>query len=230
MDSADLLVQGKLTVRGSTFGTFVTVAGGDIVCGEVFLGRPEVAQLETGDGELFLAPGTTIATLAVHVQLGGKLLGGGRVVGNVLREGGTVGPGFSPGVLTVDGNYTEVGADGTLLMEVGGMLLGDEYDQLNVTGDVTLAGKLVVRFGINGFAPHAGDEFAFLHIGGMLNGAFSHIEIENLAPGFQFDLIPSNGGLSFHALYDGVSVPEPATLMLMILAAAGWCLRRHRAA
>ena len=98
-------------------------------------------------------------------------------------------------MLTIDGDYTEVGDGGMLLAEVGGTVLGDEYDQLNVTGNVSLAGTLVVRF-INGFAPHAGDAFAFLHVSSAQTGAFSHVEIENLAPGFQYDLIAADGGMA----------------------------------
>ena len=56
----------------------------------------------------------------------------------MLREGGFVAPGYSPGVLTIDGDYTEIGErhvdDGS-----GRNCFGDEYDQLHVTGNVTLA-------------------------------------------------------------------------------------------
>jgi PEP-CTERM motif len=47
-------------------------------------------------------------------------------------------------------------------------------------------------------------------------------------PGFQFDLRSDGGGLRMVALNDGVLVPEPATLVLLMFAAAGWSLRRHR--
>ena len=226
-DTSSLLVGGDVIVRGASISNLLAVEGGHIACtGEVFLGKDGAFGL-FGTGVLSLAPGTFISTPTVHVGAGGQLHGRGRVQGNVLHEGGLISPGRSPGVLTIDGDYTEVGDDGTLLAEVGGTLLGDEYDQLNVTGNVTLAGTLVVRF-INGFAPHAGDEFAFLSVGGTQTGAFSQIEIENLAPGFQYNLMADGGGLSLRALNDGVFVPEPATLVLLMFAAAGWCLRRGR--
>jgi hypothetical protein len=38
------------------------------------------------------------------------------------------------------------------------------------------------------------------------------------------------GGGSVEASHPQTSVPEPATLVLLMFAAAGWCLRRGRAA
>ena len=140
--------------------------------------------------------------------------------------GGTVFPGISPGTLTIDGDYEQTG--GLLGIEIAGTAPG-QFDVLEVTGDVSLGGDLLLEF-IDGFAPRQGDVFKFLDIGGALGGAFADVEVRNLLPGFQFDVRSDAGGLTMVALNDGVFVPEPATLFLLTLAAAGWCLHQRYAA
>ena len=61
---------------------------------------------------------------------GGTLQGSGTMRADVANIGGTVGPGNSPGKLTVDGDYTQ-GAGGTLAMEIASLL---SFDVLDITG------------------------------------------------------------------------------------------------
>jgi len=68
-----------------------------------------------------------------------------------------VSPGASPGIMIIDGNYTQ-GAGGTLLAEIGGTVAGAQYDQLIVTGTVTMDGKIDVAL-VNGFVPASGNSF-----------------------------------------------------------------------
>jgi outer membrane autotransporter protein len=90
-------------------------------------------------------------------------------------------------------------------MEVGGTAPG-QSDQLIITGNATLGGKLVVK-AINGFAPKQGDTFDFIRIGGTASDTFSQIEIQNLAPGFQYDVATNGGKVTLTALNDGFFVP-----------------------
>jgi hypothetical protein len=59
-------------------------------------------------------------------------------------------------------------------------------------------------------------------------GSFDDVEIRNLAPGFEYDLVSNNGGLSLVALNDGVFVPEPSAMMAMTCFAITALLPRGR--
>ena len=126
--------------------------------------------------------------------------------GNVTVAGdvvvlGTLSPGNSPGIITVDGDLILDSEDpdtiddsytpppgphaedtvSTLIIEIGGMtpgpgLPGDEndgYDQVRVTGAVSLGGTLQIVL-INDFVPSIGDTFDFLTFGSV-SGQFSEI-------------------------------------------------------
>ncbi|MDP3871172.1 MAG: hypothetical protein Q8Q80_00790 [Methyloversatilis sp.] len=99
--------------------------------------------------------------------LGGTLSGTGRIgygsggFNSAIATGAvTVGPGNSPGILTIDGNLD---ANGTIFdIEIGGRLAGIEYDQLVVLGQANLVDSVVnLRF-IDGFVPDQGDVFEWL--------------------------------------------------------------------
>lgn len=103
---------------------------------------------------------------------GGTLLGAGVANGNVNNSSGTVSPGLSPGILTINGAYTQ-GSAGHLSIEIGGLSVGTQYDRLVVSGTATLDGVLNVTL-INGFQPGVGDAFEVLDYGSH-SGAFSTI-------------------------------------------------------
>ena len=63
----------------------------------------------------------------------------------------------------IRGNYTQT-ARGTLNIEIGGTMPGTGYDQLVVTGQVTLDGTLNVSL-LGGFAPNIDDAFRVLLFG-----------------------------------------------------------------
>lgn len=99
--------------------------------------------------------------------LGGTLSGNGTIgygsggFNSTIATGAvTIGPGNSPGTLTIDGNLD---ANGTVFdIEIGGRLAGLEYDQLVVLGQANLLDSIVnLRF-INGFIPVQGDVFEWL--------------------------------------------------------------------
>jgi hypothetical protein len=89
---------------------------------------------------------------------GGALSGTGTITGNVTNAG-QVSPGTSPGILTIQGNYTQTAA-GVLNVELGGTAAG-QFDQLNVSGTASLDGSLNVSL-VNGFIPSPGDGFQVL--------------------------------------------------------------------
>jgi hypothetical protein len=104
---------------------------------------------------------------------GGVLAGTGVLNANVLNNAEVdVGQPGSPGILTIVGDYTQT-SGGTLVIEIGGLNSGTDFDQLNVTGQATLDGTLTVNL-INGFVPNSGDGFTVLTFGSA-TGAFASI-------------------------------------------------------
>ncbi len=102
---------------------------------------------------------------------GGQLVGTNTLIGNLLNKA-TVAPGMvsSPGVLTINGSYTEAGAS-VLEIGLGGSTPGTGFDQLSVSGTATLAGTLAVSL-INGYIPPTNSTYNFLTAGSR-TGAFS---------------------------------------------------------
>ena len=143
-----------------------------------------------------------------------------------MNEGGIVSPGFSPGTLTIDGDYTQ-GHDATLLIEMAGLQFG-EFDVLNVTGTATLGGLLKVSF-LDGFRPVTGDTFAFFNYG-LRIGEFDSIFVEGL-PGYEF--IPAYGANRLSLVTGSVQpVPLPTSVWLaamgILASLPGLCSRRTK--
>ena len=127
----------------------------------------ENAVIDLGGGTL--DPGETL-----NLESGDSLIGSGTLEANLVNAG-TVSPGNSAGIITVDGDYTqEVG--GTLEIELGGTTAGTGYDQLVVTGATTLQGTLNVTL-MPGFSPQAGDTFFIVNHPTSGTGNFT---VENL--------------------------------------------------
>jgi fibronectin-binding autotransporter adhesin len=87
-------------------------------------------------------------------------------------------PGSSPAEVSFGGDVV-FGPLAGLQMELGGMVGGDEYDQLNVAGDLTLGGTLQVVL-IDGFAPGVGDTFDILDFDDLNGTEFGEIELPEL--------------------------------------------------
>ena len=141
---------GTLTLSGTN-----TYTGGTTVSG---------GTLEVGDAAHPLA---SIAG-PVAVDAGGTLRGHGIVHGSVMNSG-TVFPGGTIGILTVNGNYTQA-STGTLNIEMtpNDTTPGVGSDQLNVTGSATLAGKLAVSG-----TGTVGESYDIVHAANGVNGTFT---------------------------------------------------------
>jgi hypothetical protein len=94
-----------------------------------------------------------------------------------FTNNGIISPGSSLGVLTYVGNFVP-SSNGVLDIELGGLTVGTEYDQLNVTGNATLNGSLKVRIA-NGFVPNNGDSFVILNTSGIVSSDFSALDIQD---------------------------------------------------
>jgi hypothetical protein len=197
-------------------------------------------------------------------------------------------PGNSPAVVNFGGDVF-YGGGATLAIEIGGTAAGTGFDQVQVAGDLSLAGTLEVS--LLGFAPAAGNSFDILNWTALI-GTFDHVVLPVLAAGLTWNTsqLYTNGILSVAAGIAGdynqngvvdaadyvvwrknnntattlpndstpgtdqtdyvvwrahfgqttpgaasgslsdATVPEPTASVLLMFAAAGWCLRRGRAA
>ena len=167
---------------------------------------------ETGNTLLFLRNGAIIT-------VGGTLLVGPRgAIGGIgtlsaevrIVNGGLIQSGLSPGLLTFNGDFEQTGT-GVVEIEIAGTTPGTTHDQLVINGDVSLGGKLLLKF-IRGFAPRQGDQFELLVIAGATTGVFAEVEVEGLKPGFQFTAESNGTGqIVLTALNDGVPLPARGT-------------------
>lgn len=82
--------------------------------------------------------GDTAVTVASGAFLGGSGTVGTSAVLNTLTVNGTLAPGNSPGILTVNDNLD---LNGTLSMELQGTTAGTGYDRLLVNGSVDITGS-----------------------------------------------------------------------------------------
>ncbi len=142
------LNSGTLTLTGaSTFVGATTVVGG---------------TLQVGDGTT-----GSLASSPVTVQSGATLTGGtqngatstaGQVSTLSILSGGTHAPGVTSGVQQT-GSYS-LSSSSTLKADINGNAAGTGYDQVNVTGTVTLGGTLNLNLG---YAPLKGDSFTLIN-------------------------------------------------------------------
>ena len=169
------------------------------------------ALVKTGTGTLTLSGvntytgATTVnaGTLAVNgsivspvtVSSGGTLSGTGTISNVVtVNSGGTLSPGNSAGILNT-GDLTLDGG-GTLGVEINGTTVGTQYDQVNVTGTVNLAGSPTLNVNV-GFASAAGNTFTIIQSTGAITGTFS-----GLPEGGTFTV----GGRTFRINYTATTV------------------------
>jgi hypothetical protein len=157
--------------------------------------------------------GGSITSTSSFNILGGSVTGTGEIVGDILNQGGILTPGFSPGTLTIDGDYTQ-GPDGRLLMEIAGFGAG-EFDVLNITGTAYLDGLLEITL-LNGFLPTTDYTFDFLNCGSCV-GTFDQVIGWDLGSGnyFALNYLASGPRLDFHS--GPQAIPAPSAHLLATL-------------
>ncbi|MBX3426986.1 MAG: PEP-CTERM sorting domain-containing protein [Pirellulales bacterium] len=222
---------GQLTVLGLPALGFET-PGRLEIHQELVVGENGIVDVLDGGG-IFVGPSERILEEIlrgtdvrdhVYVLDGGRLAVAGTINvanGIVHRRGSVVclsgcdlETGSSPGAGTINADLV-VEPGGRWIVEIAGLAPDTEHDQLIVGGDVTIDGTIVLKF-LDGFAPQQGQQFEFLNVGGNADLSGASFEIHNLAPGFIYEITPSASGFMLTALNDGVFVPEPATVALLL--------------
>jgi uncharacterized repeat protein (TIGR01451 family) len=118
----------------------------------------------------------TNATLRVDGVIGAVLLNNGSVLsgtgttGVVTASPGVVAPGAVAGVLHTGSVFFN--PQSTLNIELGGLTVGAQYDQLSATGSVNLGGAGLLISLINAFVPLEGSPFTIITATGGVTGQF----------------------------------------------------------
>src|SRR5271166_2878581 len=168
---------GTLTLLGdNTYSGGTTISGGTLVVGTLVAADQPISTA-LGTGNVFLDPGTLRTTSA------------------------TTGV---PVQINVGGNYTQA-AGGTLALGIGG-LQGEQYDHVQVGGNASLNGTLIVS-SLNNFHPVAGDAFEVLRTNGTRSGNFSLLNDSN------FNITP--GTITGHLQLTPVEVVAPNGVLLV---------------
>ena len=192
---------GGLSVGFSAVGSMSILDGGFVESLEGFIGRRSgsngfttIGQNSTwnvlqtlfigGDstgsnapGELALEGGSVAIGDHLQVWETGVLSGEGTVTGDLVNVG-QIAPGFSPGVIQIDGEFSQQ-ALGNLSIEIEGLSPGNQHDQLVISGNATLSGTLSIDL-VNGFSPQLGDTFQVLAAANVFN-AFDTVELPVLS-------------------------------------------------
>lgn len=164
----------ELTVSSGNVAGTISGVGGSLVMGG--FETLTLAGLNSYTGGTTVNAGTLIVASAigiVTVNDGGTLGGNGTTGTATINSGGILAPGASAGILHTGNISFATGA--TFSIELGGTATpGTDYDQLAVTGSVTLTSALLSISLVNGFDPVSGDSFIVINNDGTdaVNGTF----------------------------------------------------------
>lgn len=221
---------------GGTGTLNVTGGGSELtVVDDIFVGAPiDLGGGGTSNGTLTVGDGGTINADRVVIGAGGVLNGNGGVINaNLVVDGGTVAPGASPGILTVNGDFEVL--NGALQIEIGGDQPG-EFDVLNILGDFIATEPFTIDIAfIDDFAPEEGQSFTFLDIEGddeplqtLFDNGDVDVVVSGLGNGFEFASNFIGGEFTTTTTAVGaVPLPPGFVLYLGLLALAGGILRRR---
>lgn len=197
-NTTDSLVIGVIPGSSGTY----NMEGGTLNAGNIY-----------NKGDFNFTGGDIFANMDNYGTFSGK----STFTGNVSNYG-TVNPGSSPGQLNIVGDYYQ-DLLGLLDIELAGLIQGDEYDFLNITGSAGLAGTLKVDL-YGGFDPEYGNTFTILHADNGINGDFNKYVLPTLTVGLGWDVQVGPNDIKLAV------VPEPVSTVLFIAGGAVFGARR----
>jgi len=164
-------------------GTVIKSIGIGTTTLEVIFNNTGTVEMQTGTlhfpleytqtaGTTILNGGNITSTTTLNIQ-GGTLSGAGTVTANV-NLAGQLHPGGkgSPGILNIVGNYIQF-PSGASNIEIGGLNIGVQSDQLNISGRATFDGALDISL-INSFIPTLNNSFQIVNFGSRV-GDFTEL-------------------------------------------------------
>ncbi|WP_027360613.1 DUF4347 domain-containing protein, partial [Desulforegula conservatrix] len=139
-----------------------------------------------------LVTGTCNSSGSFDVASGATIGGAGTITAVTVQSGGILAPGSGAGKITT-GNLV---LDGSLSAELGGVIVGTQYDQVDVVGTVDLSGATLNVSLINAFTPTTGNIFTLINNDGAdaITGTFT---------GLSEGAMISAGGSRFTISYQG---------------------------
>jgi hypothetical protein len=150
---------------------------------------------------LDLADGQELGVLGTSFQnaSGGIIQGSGtlNVSSTAFNNAGHISPGGSPGILHITGDFSQA-PTGVLDIEVSGLTPGAEFDQLEVSGTVTLTGTLSISL-TGGFEPALGDSFEILTFSAR-SGDFATFEGLGIGPDRHFEPVYTQHALTIQVV------------------------------
>jgi outer membrane autotransporter protein len=180
---------GTLAVAGSLTGPATAASGAtlDIVSGGTLIGTVAANAGSTVRVNGTVTGDVTVAgSLTTPATTGGTLTGAGTINGTLVSSG-SLRPGNSPGILTVNGAFTQT-ATGTLNAELTPVATaGTGYDQVRVIGTpgtATLAGTLALAPATGLYT--AGATYDVVRASGGITGDFTSISGNVLSPFLSF--------------------------------------------
>ena len=174
------------------------------------------AGLDGLGGAVATLPGGTILTGDTFTIQGGTFGGDGAASGPVNNTGGIVGagkvnPGSGTGILNLNASYTQ-GTGGAISALIRGTTAGTQYDQIDSTSSMALAGTLNLLFG-SGFTPAPSDKFNILNFSSV-SGNFSTV---NAPTGWTAHLNFTGTALNVQFSKNGLSVSiNPKVAMVKV--------------
>jgi len=126
------------------------------------------------------SPADSVINVVESAEFNGLVSGAANFpgAGEVKLNGGYE-PGDSAALVQFAGDVTFGGAN-SLLMEVGGPQAGTQYDQLEIAGDVSLAGELRIEL-IGGYSPGEGNQFTLMKYNSRNDTVFDSVVFPSAA-------------------------------------------------
>jgi autotransporter-associated beta strand protein len=166
-----------LTLKGNnTFGGDLAIYGGQVKLTGATAAINGANAIRIASAGTFSMDSGLVAVDRIEREAGAGLqfTGGelrtSEIVGNLTNQGGNFSPGASPALTTIAGDYTQI--SGTLTIELGGIIPGQQFDLVDINGVASLGGTLNVRL-MPGFVPSAGESFEFLTADAGVIGTFT---------------------------------------------------------
>jgi len=210
----------NVAVNAGSVGEVTVTGSGSLwsITNDLYLGGN--SNGDGGTATLRVQSGGTVEADQTFILTGGLLSGDNGTLAADVFNAGEVSPGASPGILTIDGDFTML-SGGVLTLEIDGLVAGLEYDQLIVTETLDLnLGSIVLDF--SGYGALAeGDLFEFFP-GQNLVGQTLNLTTIGLSP----DLAIDTSSFASTGMFE--VIPEPSTGLLVMVGGL-LLLRRRRA-